>query len=581
MIQTTQLTIPPAQLKSRSISAARICEECGYSRRGILANQPCPECGSLPSAAAPMAHPHTTWSRAVFVGLVLLLIVTLDGASSVLYQPFAEQFGGTAPILNLPGPKLWAAPLLQRPIGNAPEEPGVAGTRTAMLGLIAVWLITTPSQSARHHRDQRLRFETRWASVVLFGLGFGLMMGAHGLWIGDLPIFRFLLVAAIELPATSLLYFYLSRLARHVPGHDRRATFERLNICVPLTIFAGAAILGLHWLLLSEKLPNPPQGITRAVSMGYGAVAMICGVIASTAVGSLAAAYFRLAFPRARRWIAVMRIASGRVRQARSWLTSERIRHLAVGGGLLLLLITMIAGNDMVFWISTRWGLAGNLPFVDFPGPKVWAGAAAIEQFSWRSMLTGNELITLNLLAIWLIATPLRPLGGGNDGETLRAWTRWLPIFLIGGLMCAGSSAKIPAAFDSLDDRYRSELFATATLACELPASVLLYLLLARIATEVRAPTIARQLKVQLVLMVLVMASSLIAFVLSRDHRSQRFSYTVLTLCALYGGLAMTIAAWATTTIVALGAVLLQRTGHPGPEIKIAPRMRGAKWNCA
>ena len=127
------------------------CPECGYNLRGLPPGRACPECGQQFAYVPTRSEAGRAWSRAVAVGLAMLLYVSLDAVASVLIQPFTDTLAGSLPSLNVPGPKLWAVPLLQRPIGRSPALPGVTGTRVAILSLLAVWLITArrPEASGR------------------------------------------------------------------------------------------------------------------------------------------------------------------------------------------------------------------------------------------------------------------------------------------------------------------------------------------------------------------------------------------------------------------------------------------------
>ena len=522
----------PARVRDRGS-----CTECGYSLRGLLADQPCPECGHFARDDAHHPSAHTAWARSVFIGLMLLLVITVHAVCSVLIQPFQE-LGGAGPGLNVPGPKLWATPLLQRPVGRWPEMPGVVGTRTAMLSLLAVWLITAPCSLGRLQRDQALRLMTRWISVALFGLALGVMMTANGLWGGDIPPLRLLLIVAVELPGAMLLYPYLRRLADHIPGRARRQVFDRLAWLVPLVIFVAVVVLGGQWIW---KKAFDPRGVSTTfvyvTGAIYGMLAMLSGVAATAGVASLAGAYFYAGFPLVRRWITGARYVTRRLLELRKHVTQTRLRALAIVVGCVLLIIVMLLGLDQVLWIGTRSSIGGNLPFINFPGAKIWAAAAiapATHGTTWNPLVAQTTLLALNLAAVWLLTA-------AADPSRLRFLARWTPIFSFGVML-------------SLARQHPNRAFAIVTVLCEVPATFLLYLLLSHLARALGRDALACKLRALGVLVTLFVLSGVATFGLSRTAATDDQS---IALGAIYGAAALVLAAWCVSAVLALAGVAI------------------------
>jgi uncharacterized membrane protein len=537
--------------------SASWCEECGYHLRGLPSGQPCPECGHVPPDAAATSSPHKTWSRCVFAGLVLLLLITIHGIVSVLIQSFPQDLGGSATALNMPGPKLWAVPLLQRPIGYSPQMPGVVATRTSLIGLLAVWLITMRNGVGRSSRDETMRLLTRWVSVVSFGLLFGALLSQQGFNRADTFLaLRALLVGAVELPGTALLYAYMRRLSNQVPGIERRLAFDRLAVLVPVTIGIGAGILGVQFFLehTAQYVPNAKHSVI--IGAIYGTPCAMCGVAATAAVASLAGAYFQLAFPRAGQFIAAGRFLSRSSVAAGRAIPAPLARRLAVAAGAILFVVLMVLGNDLVLWMFARQGLGANLPFMNYPGPKVWAGVTlgtASRYYMWDPFVTRTSFLFLHLVALWLITVPLRE----GDTSCLRRWVRWLPT------VCLGAGTGAILAFENLyplnESRgsLRSEIFALMTITLELPATLLLYAMLARVADEAGSERLGRTFRRIAWAIPLFVGTSFALFALSRWLRPLSDTPVVMIVCAVFGGAAFTVAAWATGALLRLAGALI------------------------
>jgi hypothetical protein len=534
------------------------------------------------------------------VGLALLLGVTIYATSSVLVQPFNDDLGGTLPALNVPGPKLWAIPLLQRPIGRAPEWPGVVGTRVALLSLLAIWLITAPHPDESHSPDARgrsrrlIRQSARWGAVLPFGVAFGILLTTQGLWPAELPSYRMLLVSCVELPAAALLYAHLHQLARRVPGRDRRRRFELLRWAVPVTILAGVVLMGIGWLFVRAEWAigyRPRAEIVgpRLVAFAaYGAAAVACGVTATAAVGSLAMAYASAAFrPRpgalsrlrdaGRRGIRTIRLAPPDPSLLNSRLKS-RLHYAAVAAGIVLLLLVTLLATDEAPWSATRESPSGNLPFYSFPGPRLAAATPFLgRRTNWDPLVSCLTLVALNLAAVWLIT--LRPLGAPTSGaatsgpgpsrpalptgqpDRLRPITRWASVFATGAALATA------AAWESLEGHggrflrtgLRPEFFALATVLCQLPPTAMLYACLARIAkSEADAAPLARRLRLLCAGVPALVLTSFVAFVVFRQVWFQQAAPALLAFSGVAGAVQLASAVWATATVAQLAVTLVR-----------------------
>jgi hypothetical protein len=573
-------TPPAPRTAALNPSPAACCEECGYDLRGLSQGAPCPECGHVHAGDASPTRPDVLWRRSVTAGLALLLGVTLYATSSVLVQPFSDDLGGTLPALNMPGPKLWAIPLLQRPIGRSPQWPGVVGTRTALLSLLAVWLVTAPHPDESDLADARgrarrlVRESARWGAALPFGVAFGILLTTQGLWPADLPSYRMLLVSFVELPAAALLYTHLYHLARRVPGRDRRRLFERLRWMVPATILAGALLMGIGWLLTrTDWINRPPREIAGSrllVFAAYGAAAVGCGMVATAAVGSLAMAYAASAFRGTR--LLPSRLCDAARRASRFGpVDPQRLHYAAVAAGIVLLLLVALLATDEAPWSAAREFPSGNLPFYSFPGPRLVAATPFLgRRTNWDPLVSGMTLVAFNLAAVWLIT--LRPPGITTSGpdrnrDRLRTLTRWSSVFATGAALATA------AAWESMEGRngpyfrpgLRPEFFALAIVLCQAPPTAMLYACIARIAaSEAHAPTLARRLRLLSRAIPALVIAAFLLFVLLRYERFARSAPALLAFCGVAGAVQLVAAVWSAATMATLAAKLV-RTPVLGP----------------
>ena len=204
------------------------CDNCGYNLRSLTRDDRCPECGhpvvrSLSSGVGrSVGRADRRWAFLVLLGLAMTLATFPSKLWVVLNMDFDSIPFGTAPKLNVPGPKIWAVPLVQRSVGYRPEMLGANGTWLSLLGVLAAFLITTPRRSLEDRPQHAvvLAWAARWVPPLLVGGYFGFLLNAEGTYSrgADVRKYAMLGVAGVELPCTLLLLAYLARVARELAG---------------------------------------------------------------------------------------------------------------------------------------------------------------------------------------------------------------------------------------------------------------------------------------------------------------------------------------------------------------------------
>jgi hypothetical protein len=270
------------------------CPACGYNLRGLdPSDGACPECAApVSDALVPRReayHPPgmVRWARAVLAGLVLVVAGWAMSVSVVLVMPFSGQFGGSVPRLNFLGPKVPAVALQQRGLGYSISSYGVNGVTTCLLAGAGLVLLTTPPTD-RDWRDpmRSVRAWARWVPLALLGAFLGLTLGCEGVDPDDPQVRKFTLlaVAAVELPATLLLYAQLRSLARQLALAGVAATFTRAALGAALLMIAAAVTVLLGPLLAGQRNDLALQAFVAA----YMAASVCAGAMAIAATVRLA-----------------------------------------------------------------------------------------------------------------------------------------------------------------------------------------------------------------------------------------------------------------------------------------------------
>jgi hypothetical protein len=513
------------------------CDVCDYPRRGIGADARCPECGAQPpelsgaGGEGVRTKEELIWLRTTALGLWLLIGASLAALQVALIIPAGELSIGT---VNFPGPKIHAAAMVQRSIGGQPGPWGVSGIFWSMGTVLGVWFITERrAVSGDFENALNLRSCTRWIAVSTAGGVLGLLLSWTDAYVpprGAVSINLFAeVIAGCELPSNLLLYLYLRRLSQRIG--DRRS-LAVLNACVwGVPAVSAAAVL---LLAMGEATHRASIGSWRLISIAYGCAALTVGIAATAAVARLAV-------------ITTVACVNFKVRNALvslpqmlgracTLLDLHRWRYCFVAG-LLLLLLGAASNLQIALSAPARKGLAGEVPMLNFPGPKVLSAGNMMAVMSARaSQLSFAGLLTpaiFNLLGIWLV-TGARESAGEKEPLRSAVWrrtVRWAATVAVAGPMGFAMSRTWPYGVSL------SRPTAWVSLLCEAPATCLLYLYLAGMAS---GPVRQRLRLFSIVAPVLIVAP-MSAFALSRSMRPWHSSVTVGVVCGVF--MAVTIAA--------------------------------------
>ena len=584
MSQATLARPKPPAPKSQTVeappqTAALRCAACNYPRVGIAPAALCPECGHDPlEAPLPSARldSEAWWARGVMAGLLVLGLASFVMLGVTAYMRFRADWGGSLPILNYVGPKIWGAGLLQRSIGTAPGAWGVDGTRFGLLAAVGVWLITLPRPAERDGEPLwSLRRLCRWGTLVPLGAVLGLLLSEDGVlaWEdGARDDYHLLLLSVVELPATMLLYLYLRHIAVALKDRALATSLRWVSALIP-AVMAGAVIVmlaGDAWQDARQELVQ--QAIVAfygaacvGVSMlGLAACCRLLLALAPTALGPAGGGELTAA--------AVLR--SVRWRQ---WTDRLRGRLGAIGiaGGLLAWVACslLLVGDALHF--NLRGGYGGNWPMLNVPGPKVWATVLALRfdhaRWEYSGMFAGWTEVALRVLlvvgCVWAVTA--RPAAIDAARLTLRPIARWGVTILVGiafaVVLSADAFGRSPWVSSLHATTLASAYTVPLTMFVEAPATLLIFLYLAQLARAIDRPNLGRQTAWAGILSASLIVAANAFFAASRllPYHVWRGDAWASVPVVIYGATAITVGIWSGFVVLRVAGAALSYSSKP------------------
>lgn len=540
-----------------SESGNEICETCGYSRIGLPRGARCPECGKAPPAdvtpvlqivGAARNRSEQAWLVSVGVGLALLVFCSIVALKVTLVMPIG---GLVLPSINAPAPKLYGAVLIQRSMGD-PGPWGVLGTLAALGNVLAIWLITEPRARLAVQEDAfSARRLARWSAVVGFGGLFGVLMSGYGIsrwWAWEaLPVVA-ASIAIVEMPANLLLYRYLRQISARFDAHEtipRERVLLRISTwLIPVVCLSGAAMS-----LLRGQMQDNPVEMWRIVQSAYGIVALSAGMIMTAGTLHLAARVIAGALDRS---LVSLAGKLARLRRSAGWLVSSirsDPKRWTLVAGILLWLWNARPMLGLTAMIEHRRGLGGDLPALNFIGPKVWA-VALLDGGGYYSYPNSRHVAVITtLFAIWMMTH----FAAGSIARRWNWMARWIPTLLLG--MALGLALTIRAG-NAVSSRWAAAMM----IGVEAPATLLVYFYLSKVAGALSLSRLATQLRCVALAATALIVSPIAFYVLSRPLRGYHNHPVAIGIGGIYGALIVAVGVLAWAVLVRLvWALIAQR----------------------